>query len=505
MLIRDLLFNAASITTGPGAMALFLSFLAAGCSTFRKEPTSDLRIIYEESAQYHLPDRNPIIVIPGILGSKLVDADSGRTVWGAFEPAALDPARPEDARLIALPITRSEKLSENTDHVEPGGVLETVRVRLFGVPLEIRAYAGILSTLGVGGYRDEALGLGAIDYGDDHFTCFQFDYDWRRDNVENAQRLKAFIDEKRAYIEAEYEKRYGITDADVKFDIVAHSMGGLVARYFMRYGDADVDDVDMSAPVPWTGAEDVERVVLVGTPSFGSVNAFTQLIDGYDVGRPILPYYAAPLLGTFPSIYELMPRPRHKSIVWKDAGEDETLDIYDPALWERYGWGLASLKESDLSFLRTVLPEETSDTERRDLALAVQEKTLVRAKRFHDALDRPAMRPEGVDLVLVAGDAELTPKRIEVDRATGRWETTAYGPGDGTVLRTSATADERVGRGFAPELQSAVDWSNALFLFSDHLGLTQDEEFADNVLYWLLEAPRHRTRAAIAEDAPSAR
>jgi hypothetical protein len=29
-------------------------------------------------------------------------------------------------------------------------------------------------------------------------------------------------------------------------------------------------------------------------------------------------------------------------------------------------------------------------------------------------------------------------------------------------------------------------------LFSDHLGLTQDDAFADNVLYWLLEDPRTR-------------
>lgn len=34
-----------------------------------------------------------------------------------------------------------------------------------------------------------ALPLGSTDYGDGHFTCFQFDYDWRRDNVEDAKRL----------------------------------------------------------------------------------------------------------------------------------------------------------------------------------------------------------------------------------------------------------------------------------------------------------------------------
>jgi hypothetical protein len=42
--------------------------------------------------------------------------------------------------------------------------------------------------------------------------------------VENAKRLKRFIEEKRAYVQQAYKKRYGIEEAAVKFDIVAHSM-----------------------------------------------------------------------------------------------------------------------------------------------------------------------------------------------------------------------------------------------------------------------------------------
>ena len=66
-----------------------------------------------------------------------------------------------------------------------------------GLPITLDAYVNIMTTLGVGGYRDQQLAwAGAIDYGTDHFTCFQFDYDWRRDNVENAKRLHQFIQEK---------------------------------------------------------------------------------------------------------------------------------------------------------------------------------------------------------------------------------------------------------------------------------------------------------------------
>jgi len=122
-------------------------------------------------------------------------------------------------------------LSAGHDGIEPKGALESITVDVLGLPVSLDAYAAILATLGVGGYRDESLGLaGSVDYGDDHFTCFQFDYDWRRDNVESAARLGRFIEAKKAYVSAEMAKRYGVKNAEVKFDIVAHSMGGLVAR-----------------------------------------------------------------------------------------------------------------------------------------------------------------------------------------------------------------------------------------------------------------------------------
>ena len=148
------------------AIAVLASW-GPGCAW--RQSNADLALIYNASAQHHGPDRNPIIAIPGILGSRLLDA-SGVSAWGAFEPGAANPERPDGARMIALPI-RDEKLSQLSDGVEAAGVLEKVHIELAGVPIDIQAYAGILATLGAGGYRDEALGLaGEIDYGEAHFT-----------------------------------------------------------------------------------------------------------------------------------------------------------------------------------------------------------------------------------------------------------------------------------------------------------------------------------------------
>lgn len=81
----------------------------SACITGSKQKVN-VKKIYEQSAQYHLPDRNPIIVIPGILGSRLVDDESGTTVWGAFRAEYADPNTAEGTRLVALPL-------EGQDHV----------------------------------------------------------------------------------------------------------------------------------------------------------------------------------------------------------------------------------------------------------------------------------------------------------------------------------------------------------------------------------------------------
>ena len=137
-----------------------------------------------------------------------------------------------------------EHISHIKTDIRPDGVLENLDVNLAGFPISIQAYAGILSTLGAGGYRDETLGLNSIDYGTDHFTCFQFDYDWRQDIPANAARLKTFIDERRNDVQASYKRDYGIENAEVKFDLVAHSMGAVLARYFTRYGATDLASAD---------------------------------------------------------------------------------------------------------------------------------------------------------------------------------------------------------------------------------------------------------------------
>jgi hypothetical protein len=467
-----------------GAFALALLCLGA-CA--QRPRTPDLALTYNRAAGHHGPERNPVIAIPGILGTKLVARDSLRVVWGAFDRGSADPSRPEDARLIALPIGAGQPLDGLRDEVEPAGVLDRVRVSVLGVPVDILAYAQILATLGAGGYRDESLGLGgAVDYGSDHFTCFQFGYDWRRDNVESARALARFVKEKHAYVRAEYRKRFGVDRPDLKFDIAAHSMGGLVVRYFLMYGDQDLP-ADGSLPeLTWEGARYLQRVILIGTPNAGAAQALLDLVNGRDIG-PTLPYYWPALMGTFPSTYQLLPRSRHRPAVWDRDANRPVTDLLDPGLWERMGWGLAAPDQAS----RLAALEPTADpAERRAAALDLQRRALERARRFQAALDRPVAVPPGVELFLVAGDGQPTPSVVSVDSATGAVSVFGRADGDGTVTRASALMDERQGADWQPYVRSPIPFRHVMFLPAEHLGITQDATFRDNVLYWLLEEPR---------------
>ena len=429
-----------------------------------------------------------MIVIPGILGSRLVHEDSGTTVWGAFGGGFADPRTDDGARLVALPMQQGVPLSQLRDDVVPDQVLDRLQVNLLGMPLELGAYVNILRSLGVGGYRDRELARGGeVQYASDHFTCFQFAYDWRRDNAENAARLHQFILETRDYVRKEYERRYGPPKRPIKFDLVAHSMGGLMSRYYLRYGDAPLPEDGSLPELSWAGAQHVQRLVMIGTPNAGSIQSLFDLSEGVAFA-PVLPSYPAAILGTMPGIYQLLPRARHGVLVDADDPQQRAGDPLDPELWRRHQWGLADPSQ-DASLAR-LLPDVEDPAERRAIALDHLEKALRKADQFQRALDVPARPPEGTTLHLFAGDAKPTSATASVDAASGEAEVASDDYGDGIVLRTSALMDERVGQEWSPGLVSPIHWRTTTFLFTDHLGLTRDPVFTDNLLFMLLEQPR---------------
>lgn len=90
-----------------------------------------------------------------------------------------------------------------------------------------------------------------------HYTLgvdlFPFPYNWRNSNVETALLLKQKIDEVKA-----------ICNCD-KVDLVAHSMGGLVARQYIQSDTYD---------------DDVDQLIFLGTPHLGAPKAYLMWEGG---------------------------------------------------------------------------------------------------------------------------------------------------------------------------------------------------------------------------------
>ncbi len=468
-------------------LVLTATLALASCSTSGPQPP-DFGKLYSTAAMQHGPDRNPVIVIPGILGSKLIDDNSGNVVWGVVGRGSADPGTPEGLRQMALPMQVGVPLRQLNDEVMADGALESLDVKLFGVArVHPEAYASILKSLGAGGYTDQTLGeAGAVDYGgNDHYTCFQFGYDWRRSLPENARLLSQFIEQKRVEVSAEHRRRFGAAAGakPVKFDIVAHSMGCLLTRYYLRYGDQPLPATDRVPTPTWKGARGVDKIILVAPPNAGSIYAIKQLQEG--LKYPLIHEYPAAMLGTMPAIYQLLPRGRHNNVL--DSDHSTAADPLDIAFWDRHQLGL--LNPSVDEQLAQLLPEAPDRAARLAIARNHLDKCLTEARRFHAALDQPADPPSNVHLSLFVGDGIDTPRQVAYNPDKATFDVIAREAGDGTVTRSSALLDERRNDQLTQRLRSPIDWHDIDFIPQDHLGVTRDPVFIDNILFTLLEKP----------------
>ncbi len=461
---------------------LLAALLTVGCSSQPAASEVAIATLYQDLARLESPDRNPVIVIPGILGSKLRDSETGATVWGGFESRAAK----RDPQRIALPMDPARALSELRDSLVPDGVLESLRVSVApGLRVEGTAYRAILSALGAGGYRDQDLGQsGAIDYGSDHYTCFQFSYDWRRSCAENAALLDAFVLEKKALVERENEKRFG-RRGDVRFDLVAHSMGSLVAHYYLRYGNQPLQD-DSGPALNWSGAALVDKAIFVAPPNAGSMQSLVYLLQGIRIA-PATPHFSPAIIGSMPGVYELLPRKRHR-VLWVDGDKTRTpVDPLDVELWDYWDWGLLD-PESDAE-LQTSFPHLQSAEARQSAARDHLRKCLENARRFQEAMDRPATPPAHLRMVLFAGDDRETPAAAAITGHSIRGVESV--PGDGVVPRYSALLDEGFAtRPASSRVRSPVGWTEIHFLQNEHIELTESVAFTDMLLFLLLQDGR---------------
>lgn len=217
-----------------------------------------------------------VVFIPGILGSELVH--KGRVVW------------PGTVGEYVRGYDRMPQLLDEETVV--GGV-----IRRYG-PLQ--QYQPLIDDFHECGF--EEVGSPA--------TLRLFPYDWRRDNAQAATGLAALLED--------VVSQHGV---EVTVALVAHSMGGLVARHYLE------SDVYTERPAFRT----VRQLITLGTPHAGAPLALAAATG--KIGRLFLGARQVRELAMrpeYPALYQLLPEARNPFAWNLDVSEDfAPLDIYD--------------------------------------------------------------------------------------------------------------------------------------------------------------------------------
>ena len=445
---------------------LLIASVAVGSACARLEPRPDLARLYAGTRSN--PEQPPIIVIHGLMGSTLVDRDSGEQVW----PGSLGTLAFSDYRGLA----QLEEAERSGHGLVPGELF-------YGIGA-VDFYAGLLGTLEkIGGYQRSQPGTPVVDKAARRYYVLL--YDWRRDNVEAVHALHELIDQIRV--------DYG--NPEQRVDIIAHSNGGLISNYYLRYGPTDV--LDRDRPAQWHEASSrVRRVVLLGTPNLGSVVSLKRLFSGFRIALRTVP---VEVLTTFSTPFETLPHPLLKSIV-DASGKPLDIDIYDPQTWRSRHWSVYSTEVIERVRKAAATPAAGEAAVRRMQAMF--ERNLRRAERFQWALTPPLQDP-AIDIAVFGGDCELTSARalLETD-ADGdhlvfrrRQLHTAEGesdfdrlllePGDGLVTRASQVGRATMTDGQEKPSLNFFPIAQTLFLCELHGQLTVNPYFQNNLLYFL--------------------
>ena len=464
----------------------FALFIQSGCGARR---TPSLERIFAEARLR--TGKRPIIVIPGILGSQLVSKDTGKVAWPTvFRVSDND---------LRLPI--SPNLTANRDNLIASQIVDTIKLAKL-VP-EVYVYHNLLVALKTyAGYEE-----GDWDNpgpNGDRDTFYVFPYDWRRDNVETA----------RLFLKRVEALKTKLNRPDLKFNILAHSMGGLVARYAAMYGDADLPPDDVQ-PVPtWAGAVHISKIFMFGTPNEGSSDAFATLLEGYSVTEGLrrrirlLNKLSREDALTAPSMFQLLPHSGTVRFLDKNL-QPLAIDLYDPAMWRHYEWAAISDPKFRQSFESNDTAVVNAHAKRNGIAMldSYFAVALHRAKRFHEALDVPLESDAPVLMFAFGGDCEETlvaplvyrdekrghwitltgPRELRLDngRKISKLETTSamFAPGDGRVTRRSLLGEtlaetHRVN----PLFNTSLPLVYAVFACDRHSELQSNKTLQDNAL-----------------------
>ena len=453
-------------------IGLFLLFIVfqAGSYYHQVKNAPDLHRLYMQSMQ--VSDQPPVVFIHGITGSKLRHTQTRKE----FFPGNVSRIITSNYSDLAFKIN-PDSLETIEDNIEAYEINDSVIGQDF--------YGKIIHTLADVAEYNLLIPGQSVDKSKKNYYVFY--YDWRQDNARTAAKLADFID----------QIRLDYADPDLKVDIVAHSMGGLISRYYIRYGREDVLD-DNDFPVNMYGGQRVRRVILLGTPNLGSLKIVKIFIEGLTIGGTDKIH--SETLATMPSLYQLLP---HALVDWIITHEGKVLerDIFDVNIWRRFQWSIFDpevRKRISSGYVSEAEAEKYLETMERFF-----EKRLERARRFVWSLTVPLPK-EHPKLVVFGGSCHLTPARIIVEEAGGishvrmspdeisspvngiDYNALLLEPGDGSVTKASLLGRDVLDPSVRRHEYNFFPLDHSVFLCEKHNKLTGNINFQDNLLNELL-------------------
>ncbi len=223
------------------------------------------------------PMKDMIVILPGILGSVL--QKDGKDLWNVSGQSTWQVLTNSSDLMHNLALSQDDPEAENLgDGIRATALIQDAHLipgfwKIDGYTQTAQLITDNFDVTPGDIYNDP-------DYRYANF--YQFPYDWRRDNRANARILKKLIDQRLQY----WRKRSGAADA--KVILMAHSMGGLVSRYYLEVLE---------------GWRDCRALFTFGTPYRGSLNAVNFLANGYK--KCFLDLTA--VMRSLTSIYQLLP------------------------------------------------------------------------------------------------------------------------------------------------------------------------------------------------------
>lgn len=445
--------------------------------------------------------KRPVIIIPGVTGSQLVNTKTGTTAWFSLRRDKVDDIR--------LPMT-SPILARDRDNLKPTDIIRKVELPVLP---DVEVYQSLIDALIARGYKE-----GDWNHPQATDVFYVFAYDWRRDNVESAHLLmQKMADVKRS-----------IRRPDLKFDILAHSMGGLIARYAAMYGMSDLPR-EGAVPVPnWSGAASIDKLMMFGTPNEGSYTALAGLLNGYPIVAsrklPFVDDFRAEDVFTAPAAFQMLPHGAAARFFDEDM-HPIAVDLYNVDTWLKYGWGaisdpkfLGKLKDARSLSVgnKEIKPTELKKDANFDDILtsrttyaqvrAYLASVLSRAKRFQAALDVPVTKLPFL-LYAYGGNCQPTPDGAILfhDEKKEVWQTvidareiktvdgkvikkeevknSIYGPGDGTVsLRSLLASNDALKPGETAAAPTFLLTTSTFFACGSHTQLFLDKPIQDSFL-----------------------